>query len=31
VFWLEQLHSPDPVKVFEPAREEESEQLPLAP
>jgi hypothetical protein len=31
VFWLEQLHSPEAVKVFQQAREEESEQLPPAP
>ncbi len=30
VLWLEQLHSEKPVKVFTPARELESEPLPLA-
>ena len=30
VFWLQQLHSGKPVKVFTPARESESEPLPLA-
>jgi hypothetical protein len=29
VFWLEQLHSAAPLKVFEAAREEESQPLPL--
>ena len=30
VFWLQQLHSGKPVKVFTPERESESEPLPLA-
>ena len=29
VYWLEQLHSDGPVNAFRPARESESEPLPL--
>ena len=31
VFWLHQLHSDAPSNAFTPAREQESEPLPLAP
>jgi hypothetical protein len=31
VFWLEQVHTASQVKVFQPARNKESESLPLPP